>query len=190
MVTDQSASISEALRVLNRGGIIAYPTEACFGLGCGIDNPSGIERIRTLKSRSSAEGFIVVADTLDRLHACIDWMSLSESTRKKIEASWPGATTWLIPRVETCPRSLSGQHDTLAVRLSAFPAVKALCNSAESALVSTSANLKGQPPCKTANEVFEVFGKQIDYIVDLPIQGLDKPSQIIDARNLQTIRPV
>lgn len=188
-MSDQFASISKALRVLNSGGIIAYPTEACFGIGCNIDNPAGIERIRALKSRSSAQGFIVVADTLDRLHDWIDWMSLSESTRNEIQSSWPGATTWLIPTSKTCPRSLTGQHDTLAVRISAFPPVQALCNSAQSALVSSSANLKGQRPCKTAKEVFEVFGMQIDYIVDLPIQGLDKPSQIIDARNLQTIRP-
>lgn len=188
-MADQPASIIEAQKALNSGGVIAYPTEACFGLGCNIDNQAGIERIRKLKSRLLTQGFIVVADTLDRLHEYIDWMSLGASTRSEIQSSWPGATSWLIPASKTCSRTLTGQHDTLAVRISAFPTVQALCKNAQSALVSTSANIKDQPPCHTASEVLEIFGEQIDYIVDLPIQGLDKPSQIIDARNMKTIRP-
>ena len=189
MVFAQIASTNKAVAVLNNGGIIAYPAEACFGLGCLIDNEAGVARIRALKSRPATQGLIVVADILERVQAYIDWPSLPESTREKILASWPGPTTWLIPAAKSCPRALTGQHTTLAIRVTDFAPIIALCAGAQSAIISTSANHKGQAPLKTAREVQACFRDKIDAIVDSPIQGLNNPSQIIDARNLQTLRP-
>lgn len=188
-MVNKRVSIQAAIGVLNAGGIIAYPTEACFGLGCLINNEQGIARIRQLKQRPETQGIIVVTDEIYRLNDCINTTNLSESTLNKISESWPGAVTWLLPVLENCPQSLIGDHDTLAVRIPDFAPIRALCTGVQSAITSTSANLKGRPPLKTAQAIQMDFADKLDAIVDLPIQGRASPSQIIDAESLQTIRP-
>jgi L-threonylcarbamoyladenylate synthase len=134
-------------------------------------------------------GFILVSDYIERLKPYINWYSLNKLQRDKIEASWPGPVSWLIPVSDKTGSDLCGENDTLAVRVSAFESIRVLCSDAQSALVSTSANLQGKMPITTAAGVAQVFGDKIDYIIDSPIQGLQKPSRIIDARTQQIIRP-
>jgi len=177
-----------AADVIKQGGVIAYPAEACFGLGCDPRSQRAIKRIRKLKNRSADQGFILVADTLDRLLPYLDWKALDPQQQMHIIASWPGPISWLIPASSQAGPELTGQHDTLAVRLSAFETLRDLCCSVQSALLSTSANYKGQAPLLTAADVAATFAEKIDYIIDLPIQGLDNPSQIVDARTLNIIR--
>jgi L-threonylcarbamoyladenylate synthase len=169
--------------------VIAYPTEACFGLGCAPQFKNAIERLRALKTRPAGMGFILVSDNIERLKPYIDWSSLKKLQRGKIEASWPGPVSWLIPVSDQTGPDLCGENDTLAVRVSAFESIRVLCSGAQSALVSTSANLQGKMPIMTAAGVAQVFGDKIDYIIDSPVQGLEKPSRIIDARTQQIIRP-
>ena len=186
---EKAAKISKAAAIIQSGGIVAYPTEACFGIGCAVDNIVGAQRILALKKRDVEQGFVAVSDDLSRLKPYLDWGSLNEAQQNIIIASWPGPTNWLIPAAASCPRYLTGKHDTLAVRLSAFKSVNALCQTAASPLISTSANIKGRPPLKTAQSVLDIFTDKIDYILDLPIQGLLHPCQIIDARSHTTLRP-
>lgn len=181
-------SFTTAAGIIHQGGVIAYPTEACFGLGCHPENKQAIERIRELKSRSMEQGFILVSDALERLLGYLDWDALDRARQDEIRANWPGPVTWLIPGSEGVGPELTGSHDTLAVRVSAFASVRELCSRAASPLVSTSANLRGQPPLTSAAEVASVFGERIDYIIDLPVEGLENPSRIVDARTGKTIR--
>ena len=181
-------AFNRAAKAVRQGGVIAYPAEACFGLGCAPDNLEGIERIRTMKSRLPEQGFILVADSLEHLLPYILWDALEAAQQRAVQASWPGPVTWLIPASDRAGPALTGAHETLAVRVSAFDAIRELCTAAEAPLVSTSANRRGQDPLTTAAEVAAVFTDEIDYIIDLPIQGLDNPSRIIDARTQQTLR--
>ena len=181
-------SIRTAARVLKQGGVIAYPAEACFGLGCDPRDKQAVARIRALKNRSSAQGFILVSDLFDRLLPYLKWDTLDSSRRERIEASWPGPVSWLIPASSYAGSGLTGNHDTLAVRISAFEPLRALCRCAQSAIVSTSANCRGQPPLRHTADVSDAFAGEIDYIIDLPVQGLAKPSQIIEARTLNILR--
>ncbi len=169
--------------------MVAYPAEACFGLGCDPRNKKAVERIRELKNRRPGQGFILVSDSLERLLPYLDWNSLAPRRREKISASWPGPVTWLIPALPKVGPELIGQHTTLAVRVSAFETLRTLCATAQSALLSSSANYQGQEPLTAAADVANVFADKIDYIIDLPIQGLDKTSSITDAITLHTIRP-
>ena len=181
-------AFTHAAAVVHQGGVLAYPAEACFGLGCAPDNLEGIERIREMKERLPEQGFILVADTLERLMPYLRWDALDQDQQAAVTASWPGPVTWLIPASERAGPALTGAHDTLAVRVSAFDAIRQLCAASELPLVSTSANRRGQAPLNSATEVAAVFPEEIDYIIDLPIQGLDNPSRIIDARTQQTLR--
>ncbi len=181
-------SIQVAAQILTQGGVIAYPAEACFGLGCDPHDKQAVARIRALKNRPPTQGFILVADRFDRLLPYLEWDTLDSSQQERIEASWPGPTTWLVPASSRAGAELTGKHDTLAVRVSAFATLRALCQCAQSAIVSSSANFQGQPPLIYAADVSDAFADEIDYIIDLPVQGLAKPSQIIDARTLSILR--
>ena len=180
------SQIEKAVEVCTTGGIIAYPTEYCFGLGCDPLNETAVRRILTLKHRSWAKGLIVITDDVRRLRRLIDF-SVGSSLITPL-ANWPGPHTWLLPALTATPRWLRGQHDTLAVRLIDHPLALALCRQSRSAIVSTSANRKNQPPLRTARQVRFEFGDRIDWIIDGPVGRATSPSEIRDARTGQLVR--
>ena len=173
-----SGDIGAVARVLNKGGVVAYPTEAVFGLGCRPSDPAACERVLTLKNREADKGLIVITDDLARIAYWLE--PLPEKAQARAEATWPGPHTWLWPARASCPPWLRGAHTRLAVRVTAHPGVRALCAASGSALVSTSANLSGEPPCRDSACVRAGFGGRIDAILDMPCAGADAPSTIRD----------
>ncbi len=185
MKPDQSA-IARALEVVQGGGLIAYPTEAVFGLGCRADLPRPAEILFRLKGRDPDQGLIVL---IDRLESLGDWIRpLGESQRRRLLERWPGPETWLLPAGSQCPPWLRGSHESLAVRMSAHPVCQALCRGLSVPLISTSANRSGQPPATTAAEVGEQFGDSLNFILDAPLGGASAPSQIFDLESGKRLR--
>jgi L-threonylcarbamoyladenylate synthase len=144
---------------LKRGGLIAYPTESCYGLGCDPDNRQAVQRILRLKRRPQRKGLILIASHYHQVTRYLQPLSLAEQA--KLQNQDAQAVTYLTPAKPSCPRWLRGEHSTLAVRLTAHPIAKQLCRSAGSALVSTSANRSGQRPAKTYAECQRLFGKRV-----------------------------
>ena len=138
------SQIEKAVEVCAAGGIIAYPTEYCFGLGCDPLNETAVRRILTLKRRSWTKGLIVITDDVRRLRRLIDCSDSSSLTAPF--ASWPGPHTWLLPALTATPRWLRGQHDTLAVRLIDHPLALALCRQVQTKRIS----LHYVPPGKSS----------------------------------------
>ena len=181
--TTDISSVAEAVR---RGGVIAYPTEAVFGLGCRPGDPAACERLLQLKDRDIGKGLIVITDDLSRIAF---WLNpVPEAAQQQAEATWPGPHTWLWPSRPGCPAWLTGAHNRLAVRVTAHPLVRELCVAAGTALVSTSANLSGEPPCRDAACVATQFGDRIDAILDGTCFGADAPSTIRDLITGEWIR--
>lgn len=173
-------SVEAVARILRAGGVVAYPTEGVFGLGCCPDDPAAVRRILALKGRPDAKGLILISDRLERLAG---WLApLEADARVRVEASWPGPVTWLWPAAPDCPALLRGEHDTLAVRVTAHPPARELCAAVESALVSTSANPAGEPPCTDAACVERRFGDGVDAILQAECGDLAGPTAIRDAR--------
>ncbi|MDD5059234.1 MAG: Sua5/YciO/YrdC/YwlC family protein [Sideroxydans sp.] len=144
---------------LKRGGLIAYPTESCYGLGCDPTNRRAVLRILKLKRRPQRKGLILIASHFNQVAHYLLPLTLSEQIRLKNDGAQ--AITYLLPVKPSCPRWLRGEHDTLAVRLTAHAFAKNLCRSAGSALVSTSANRSGQRPAKTYSECNKLFGGDV-----------------------------
>jgi L-threonylcarbamoyladenylate synthase len=144
---------------LKHGGLIAYPTESCYGLGCDPDNRRAVQRILKLKQRSQRKGLILVAAHYRQVARYLQ--PLTPTEQAKLQNDGAQAITYLMPVKPSCPRWLRGQHDTLAVRLTAHPLASQLCRSVDSALVSTSANVSGQRPAKTYAECQRLFGKKV-----------------------------
>lgn len=180
--------LRQAARVLYAGGLIAYPTEAVYGLGCDPANGTAVARLLELKQRPIEKGLILIASKMDQLEPYIDWQALNEAQRARILQSWPGPYTWLIPALPRAPVWLRGQHASLAVRITAHPIAAALCGAAGSALVSTSANLSGHRPARSALEVRQALGDRLDYILPGTVGGATNPSTITDAVTGRVVR--
>jgi L-threonylcarbamoyladenylate synthase len=144
---------------LKRGGLIAYPTESCYGLGCDPANRKAVLRLLKLKQRPQRKGLILVASSYHQVARYLQPLTLAEQA--KLQNDDAQAVSYLMPVKPSCPRWLRGEHDTLAVRLTAHPLARQLCRSAGSALVSTSANRSGQRPAKTWAECQRLFGKKV-----------------------------
>lgn len=169
------------------GGVIAYPTEAVFGLGCDPADAAAVFRLLKIKRRPVSKGLILVAADWSQLQP---WLQRpSPQQLQTMQAVWPGPVTWLVPAADHCPRWLTGDHDTLAVRVSDHPLVHGLCRKAGSALVSTSANVSDHPPARSTLEVQLHFTGRIDYLLPGPLGGLAQPSRIVDLASGRMIRP-
>ena len=178
--------INQASEAVRRGGVIAYPSEAVYGLGCDPLNRDAVARVNQIKSRPAGKGFILVAATPAQLEPFCDMTNAD--FRRRAAADWPGPVTWVFPQADGCPEWLCGAHPGIAVRVSAHPVVAALCRACDSALVSTSANSSGAPPAVTAQQVKDIFGDALDYIVDGEVGELARPTVIRDVASGQVIR--
>ncbi len=172
--------------MLGAGGVIAYPTEAVYGLGCDPLNGHAVHRLLALKRRPVKKGLILIAAHADQLTPYVE--SLPAAQRAAIEASWPGPVTWLLPAREGCPAWLRGEHETIAVRVTDHPLVAALCHAYGGALVSTSANRAGQPPARSALGVRRIFRFGVDFILHGETGALARPTEIRDACSGRVIR--
>ena len=178
--------LREAHRCFRRGGIIAYPTEAVFGLGCDPLDALAVHRLLELKQRSVEKGLILIAADFAQLRPFVS--ELNAGKMERVFESWPGPVTWLLPAPPTLPYWLSGEHETLAVRVTAHPVAAALCRICNSPLVSTSANIAGHPPAKNAMDIRRYFNGNIDCILNGPVGSGMKPTPIRDARTGEVTR--
>ncbi len=144
---------------LKHGGVIAYPTESCYGFGCDPSNRRAVQRILRLKRRPQQKGLILIASHYHQVARYLQ--PLTQAEQGKLQADGAQAITYLMPVKPSCPRWLRGEHDTLAVRFTAHPFARDLCRSVGSALVSTSANRSGMGPAKTYAECQRMFGKRV-----------------------------
>lgn len=183
----QDEQIQRAAEALKNGGVIAYPTEAVFGLGCDPRNQAALKRLLQLKSRDTEKGLILIAASYKQLKPFLS--QLDKETEEELLASWPGPITWLVPANEEVSSNLCGKHSTLAVRVSNHPLVQKICHAFGGAIVSTSANPEGKEPARNAEQVKDYFNDNLDAIVEGQTGGLNKPSEIRDALTKQVIRP-
>lgn len=171
--------LKHAIRALNSGGIIAYPTESIMGIGCDPFNQDAVTSLLQLKQRSWKKGLILIAANYNQLLPLIQ--PLTPILEQRVFATWPGAVTWLLPAKPNIPLYLRGQSTKLAVRVTAHTEAAALCQYWGGPLVSTSANIAGRPPAKTAVKLRHNFRNKIDYILPGKIGGNSRPSEIRDA---------
>lgn len=182
----QPWKLREAARVIDNGGVIAYPTEAVYGLGCDPLDGAAVNHLLALKGRSVSKGLILIASDFSQLSQFVG--QLDETQMRPVRESWPGPNTWILPAAENLPHWLTGAHATLAVRVTDHPVAAALCRSSGMALVSTSANPSGYRPARTALTVRRFFPTGLDLIVHGPVGPLDRPTRIRDAVNGRMIR--
>lgn len=180
--------LDQAAACLHAGGVIAYPTEAVWGLGCDPNDQAAVARLLAIKRRTQDKGLILIAADIDQLTPFIDLAVLPQEMRERLSADWPGPDTWVVPKSATTPAWIVGAHDGVAVRVSAHPPVVALCDAFGGALVSTSANPAGAPPPRQLDEFDPTLLAALDGLVSGDIGEEPRPSTIRDARSGAVLR--
>jgi L-threonylcarbamoyladenylate synthase len=179
-------TVNQAAERLRAGAVIAYPTEAVYGLGCDPANETAVRRVLALKRRRPEAGLILLADRFARF---LPFVAQVEATQlDQAKASWPGPVTWLFPRAAGVPDWLAGSHPAIALRVTAHPVCRALCAAFGGAIVSTSANPAGAEPARSAEEVLNYFGDGIAGIVAGELGGRSGPSEIRDLATGRVLR--
>lgn len=184
-------NLTQAARCIHQGGIVAYPTEAVYGLGCDPLNAAAVLRLLALKGRSVDKGVILIAANFAQIQPYIS--ALTAEQKQQLDQTWPGPTTWLLPTNPAVPKWIRGEHDhaqgnRIALRITAHPLAKALCETTGYAIVSTSANFSNHPPAKSALTVRRYFDNKLDFILTGALGGLPKPTTIKDLISGKTTR--
>ena len=181
-------AIAEAAIALKNAGVIAYPTEAVWGLGCDPFDEAAVARLLAIKQRPADKGLILIAANLEQFDGLLDWDALPTDRSEAVYASWPGAHTWIVPATGRVPYWITGAHDGVAVRVSAHPLVVGLCTAFGRPLVSTSANLAGEVPAFTREQLDPELIRQLDGICEGETGGLAAATPIRDARTGTQLR--
>ena len=178
-----SFPIAKAGRILKEGGVVAYPTEGVFGLGCLPGHRAAVERLLEIKQRDSSLGLVLIGSRREQLAA---WAELPDAP---LESSAEHPVTWVLPARPSVPAWIRGRHAGVAVRITAHPVAAALCDAAGSALVSTSANRSGQAPTRSPLLIRRRFARQVDFVVPGRCGAAAGPSEIRDFASGKTLRP-
>lgn len=155
-------AIRHAAHCIRHGGVIAYPTETVYGLGCDPLNADAVTRINRLKQRAPGKGLILLAGTLEQLDEFIDVPAPQDRALIRNNAE---PTSWIVPARAQAPDWITGGDDTIAVRISDHAVVRSLCERLGFALVSTSANPAGRKPARNALELHRYFDDLVDDIL-------------------------
>jgi len=182
-------SLDAAAALLRDGGVLAYPTEAVWGLGCDPMSEAAVRHLLAIKQRPLDKGLILIAARVAQLDALLDWSALPDDRRRAVLDSWPGANTWIVPgragRAGLGDRRPASRHRGA---VSAHPQVIALCEAFGGPLVSTSANLSGRPAVSARDALDPALLERLDGLLPGATGGLDRPSVIRDALSGQVLR--
>ncbi len=167
--------LRQAAHFLRCGEIIAYPTEAVYGLGCDPLNESAVQQLLELKQRPVAKGMILIAANFLQID---DYVEIDEVIKKRIMPTWPGPHTWVLPAQPWVPEYLTGEHQTIAVRITNHPIAARICEYFGQAIISTSANPSGLKPPKTLLQLRKYFSPQDLLMIPGTTGALSQPTTI------------
>ena len=178
---DNSKKIIRAVETIKNGGIILYPTETVIGLGCLATNKFAIEKLNKIKSRPKDKSFIVLVNSLKMiLNFC---PKINQKEVDLLNQSIP--TTVIVNKVKNLPKKLLFKDGSLAFRITKHPVINSLIRSINQPIVSTSANISGEPTIKSLKNVNPVVLEQVDYTLNLQSDFIStqQPSQIVKVVN-------
>lgn len=177
--------LQQAAHVIRQGGVVAYPTEAVYGLGCHPLNEAAVRRVLAIKQRPENKGVILLGADLEQL---LPFIELSAQDMEQLSRPWPLATTYLVPASPLTPSWIRGRHTKVAIRISQHPLASVLARLAGTPLVSTSANLHGAPSCRNVFQVRRALAPVLDFIVTGQCDLAARPSTIIDLESGAIVR--
>jgi L-threonylcarbamoyladenylate synthase len=180
--------VEQAAIALRAGGVVAYPTEAVYGLGCDPHDREAFARLFALKRRPPTQGVLLIGADIEQVLPYIDLNAVPADRLAVVRASWPGPHTWILPRAAGVPAWIAGAHPGIALRVTAHPPAAALCRAFGGALVSTSAKPHAEPPARDAATVRRYLHDAVATVIDAPLGDGVRPTSIRDALTGAIIR--
>jgi len=184
-VKTSAFKIRLAVQKINQGELIAYPTEAVYGLGCNPMDEEAVLKLLALKKRSVDKGLILIASSIEQLDP---YLQLSDEIVSRVQASWPGPVTWIIPAQPWVPKWLTGKHNSLAVRVTDHPIASSLCEENQGPIVSTSANTSARPPATKSWMVSKNLNTKDLFILAGEVGSLKQATPIFDVLSHNKLR--
>jgi L-threonylcarbamoyladenylate synthase len=181
-----AALVGGLRRHLAAGGVVAYATESCYGLGCDPRSRAGVARVCALKGRSRAKGLILIASDFRQLAPYVRPPTAGE--RRRLAAAWPGPVTFVMKASRFAPPWITAGDGTVAVRVTAHGGAAALCRALGLALVSTSANRAGARPARSYADCLRRFGAGA-WVLPGRVGRRRRPSTIIELETGRILRP-
>jgi L-threonylcarbamoyladenylate synthase len=169
--------IEKGVTVLERGGVMAFPTDTVYGLGVDAFNPRAVTRIYEIKNRPRHLQLPLLIAQVDQLPILAD--PIPEIARFLARRFWPGGLTLVLPKADSVPAHLT-HGSTIAVRVPDHPVPLALIQRLGGAIVGTSANISGQASALTTEEVRHQLGGRIDFIINGGRCPGGKESTVVD----------
>ncbi|HUU40894.1 MAG TPA: L-threonylcarbamoyladenylate synthase [Desulfatiglandales bacterium] len=170
--------LNEAVKIISKGGIVAFPTESFYGLGVDATNPDAVKRLFGVKKRDPAIPILVFISSLEELHKYV--ASIPPRAKLMGKKFWPGGLTMLFKSSSVFPSILTAGKGKVGIRVSGHPLVGALLRALNIPITGTSANISGSPPCIKAEQVQECLGDNLDLILDGGITQGKYPSTLLD----------
>jgi len=170
--------VTAAAETLLRGGVVAFPTDTVYGLSCLLMDPSAVEFVYRLKHRPAHLSVIALIPEPDAVYPLVE--AVPEIAETLMARFWPGPLSIIFAASPLVPPRVAGARNTLALRVPRHPWCEALLGAVGGPIVSSSANLSGQPPCADAGEIVSVFGNQIDMVLDGGRVPETPPSTVVD----------
>lgn len=163
---DKITDLSEVITVLKDGGVIAYPTDTIYGLGCSIFSPAGIERIFQMKGRSQNQPLSILVNYIEEVER---YASCSEKNFLILKKYLPGPYTFILKATPTIPRNIRGKGDSVGIRIPDNRISTEIADLLGQAIVTTSVNRSGEPPINDPEKIAEIFSSEIDLLLDAGI---------------------
>lgn len=179
--------VQYAAKQMWQDGVVAYPTEAVWGLGCNPFSEQAVLRLLELKSRPIEKGLILLAADIEQFEPFIS--HLDDLQRQRLKNTWPGPVTWLVPANHRVPRWITGHFDSVALRVTDHPVAAGLSRAFGAPIVSTSCNPNGRQPARTAFQVRQYFAEQLNAITSGAVGKRQQPSEIRDLVTGEIRRP-
>lgn len=178
LVRMEAADLAEAVDLLRKGKVVAYPTETLYGLGVDAADASAVRRLRALKGRDEGKPILVLVDGLTMLESIAG--PIPDAAKRCVDRFWPGPLSIVLPADSRLPRELTAGTGTICARVSSHPVARLLPSLLGSPITSTSANPSGSPGAESADAVAEAFGPGVDLILDAGTALSPTPSTVID----------
>ncbi len=163
MDPETEARVRETADALRRGGIVAYPTETFYGLGALARDAAAVDRLARVKGRPDGKPLPLLAADLAQVE---EVALLGAAAARLADAFWPGPLTLVLPARPGLPEAVTAGTGTVGIRVSGSETARALARAAGGAIVSTSANLSGEPPPSAPGELAPALASRLDAVLD------------------------
>ena len=185
-ITEDLEQVSLAIKA---GGVVICPTEGVYGLSCDPTCDDAVRRVLALKKRAQSKGLILVGESLEQISPYVNWATVTLQDQVLLKLHWPGPVTFILPMSSLCSDLVCGEHHSAALRVTAFSPMREMCHQVGGPLISTSANISGQPSVSEFDELNQELLSQVDVALCLPCGGLREPTAIYDTLKQKLLRP-